>query len=72
LFEPFSTSVVRTSGGGESGPGLYLPLYLAKVLVEEKYGGRLSDESDTMDGDIGHMLMMCFRPPRGQPTINSL
>ena len=75
LFEPFSTSVLRTSGEGESGPGLYLPLYLAKVLVEAKYGGRLSDESDAMEGDIGHMLMMSFKPPpRGQrvdkPALN--
>jgi len=71
LFEPFSTSVLRTSGEGESGPGLYLPLYLAKVLVEAKYGGRLSDESDGMDGDIGHMLMMSFKPPPRHQRVNN-
>lgn len=73
LFEPFSTSVLRSSGEGESGPGLYLPLYLAKVLVEAKYGGRLSDESDGMEGDVGHMLMMSFKPPpRSQRVDNPL
>ena len=70
LFEPFSTSVLRTSGEGELGPGLYLPLYLAKVLVEAKYGGRLSDESDGMDSDIGHMLTMSFKPPPRDQRVN--
>lgn len=34
----------------------YLPLYLAKTLVEEKYWGWLEDRSDEMDGDVGHRL----------------
>lgn len=38
-------------------PG-YLPLYLAKTLVEEKYRGWLEDKSDTMEGEVGHRLAM--------------
>ena len=67
LFEPFSTSVILDGACG-GGPGLYLPLYLAKMLVEEKYGGRLSDESDAKAGDVGHTLMMCFSPPVGSTS----
>jgi ActR/RegA family two-component response regulator/signal transduction histidine kinase len=66
LFEPFSTSVVLSTGAGDAGPGLYLPLYLAKVLVEEKYGGTLHDESDKMSGEIGHRLVMRLSPPGDQ------
>ncbi len=63
LFEPFSTSAL-SADQSESGPGLYLPLYLAKVLVEEKYNGTLKDESDEMEGSVGHTLIMRFRPAR--------
>lgn len=59
LFEPFSTSLINNARSG-SQPGLYLPLYLAKTLVEEKYGGRLNDESDDMEGELGHRLVMRF------------
>ena len=38
-------------------PG-YLPLYLAKTLVEEKYRGWLEDKSDEMEGEVGHRLAM--------------
>lgn len=67
LFEPFSTSVMAANSR-DSGPGLYLPLYLAKVLVEEKYGGELNDESDDMDGDVGHRLVMSFKLPHTAST----
>jgi len=67
LFEPFSTSIMAANSS-DSGPGLYLPLYLAKVLVEEKYGGELNDESDDMDGEVGHRLVMSFRPPQAALT----
>ena len=60
LFEPFSTSLVLNARS-RSGPGLYLPLYLAKMLVEEKYGGRLDDESEKMESGTGHRLVMRFR-----------
>lgn len=67
LFEPFATSVTATAEAGEGGPGLNLPLYLAKVLVEEKYGGSLEDETDEMDGEVGHRLVMRFGPARAEP-----
>ena len=38
-------------------PG-YLPLYLAKTLVEEKYHGWFEDKSDEMEGEVGHRLVM--------------
>jgi hypothetical protein len=60
LFDPFATSVVPPTETGERGPGLYLPLYTAKILVEEKYGGRLDDKSNEMEGEIGHRLVMHF------------
>jgi C4-dicarboxylate-specific signal transduction histidine kinase len=62
LFEPFATSLVLTPGTAMSGPGLSLPLYLAKVLVEEKFGGHLRDESDEVEGEFGHKLVMRFGP----------
>jgi DNA-binding NarL/FixJ family response regulator len=64
LFDPFATSVVRRAEAGEPRPGLYLPLYMAKVLVEEKYGGRLEDKSDDMEGKVGHRLVMGFSKSR--------
>lgn len=67
LFDPFATSLATASEAGEGGPGLNLPLYLAKVLVEEKYGGCLEDETDEMDGEVGHRLVMRFRPARAEP-----
>jgi DNA-binding NarL/FixJ family response regulator len=60
LFQPFSVSVIRPSETKLRGPGLYLPLFLAKMLVEEKYGGWLDDRSDELEGDIGHRLVMRF------------
>lgn len=69
LFEPFSTSLALLAGAGAGGPGVYLPLYLSKILVEEKYGGRLEDESDKVGGEAGHRLVMRFAPPdEGQAT----
>lgn len=65
LFEPFSTSVMLGAHAGDRGPGIYLPLYLAKVLVEEQYGGRLTDESDQMGGGVGHRLVLRLSPPAG-------
>lgn len=50
---------------GESNPnlpGLYLPLYLAKALVEEKYNGRIEECSDQIGGDLGHRFILQFQP----------
>lgn len=72
LFEPFSTSVVLPAGRSGPGPGLYLPLYLAKVLVEEKYGGWLDDKSDQMEGEIGHRLVMRFTLAKKESVQNDV
>jgi CheY-like chemotaxis protein len=61
LFEPFSTSLALPAESG-SGPGVYLPLYLSKVLVEEKYGGRLQDETGRASDEVGIRLVMRFAP----------
>ena len=66
LFMPFSVSAATTLGTKSLGPGLYLPLFLAKMLVEEKYGGGLDDKSDELEGDIGHRLVMSFPMLSGQ------
>lgn len=61
--------VDETDGAGDdSGPpgqrrlraGRYLPLYLAKMLVELKNGGKLEDETGNMDGRDGHRFVMRF------------
>lgn len=60
LFLPFSISVISTEETRLRAPGLYLPLYLAKMLIEEKYGGWLDDQSDEIEGEIGHRIVMRF------------
>ena len=60
LFMPFSVSVIPSTETRLLGPGLYLPLFLAKMLVEEKYGGWLDDRSDEVEGDLGHRIVMRF------------
>jgi DNA-binding NarL/FixJ family response regulator len=60
LFMPFSVSVIPPSETRLRGPGLYLPLFLAKMLVEEKYGGWLDDRSEEIEGEIGHRIVMRF------------
>ncbi|HEX8503233.1 MAG TPA: response regulator [Pyrinomonadaceae bacterium] len=72
LFEPFTLAAPparhlnpprpdpQGEAGGEAAESRhrpsYLPLYLAKTLVEEKYWGWLEDRSDDMAGDVGHRL----------------
>jgi DNA-binding NarL/FixJ family response regulator/signal transduction histidine kinase len=69
LFEPFNqappppTPAQPNASGAlgearQSKPGLYLPLYLAKMLVEMKCHGKLQDSSDVMGGDIGHRFVV--------------
>ena len=48
--------------------GRYLPLYLAKMLVEGRYHGTLedhSDDEDLKDRSYGHRIVMQF-PPEGK------
>lgn len=65
LFEPFNQAPPAAAAPpdalGEakpSKPGLYLPLYLAKMLVEMKCHGKLQDGSDVMGGNIGHRFVV--------------
>ncbi|MFY9619455.1 MAG: response regulator [Pyrinomonadaceae bacterium] len=60
LFRPFSVTGVPLADTHLRGPSSYLPLYLAKVLVEGKYGGWLDDKSHDIVGNIGHRLVMSF------------
>jgi len=60
LFMPFSVAAIAPTNTKPLGPGLYLPLFLAKMLVEEKYSGLLNDRSDDLPGGTGHRLVMSF------------
>lgn len=67
MFSPFAQTLPppRTSGR-IAGPGLHLPLYLAKTLIEVNYRGVLEDRSDELKGDYGHRFVMrfpSFEPP---------
>jgi CheY-like chemotaxis protein len=68
LFEPFLASIAPGPRTAERGPGLYLPLYVAKVLIEEKYGGRLDDCTSEMESEFGHQFIVQFGPPAGGQT----
>lgn len=71
LFEPFSVSAVTASRGGARGPGVYLPLYMAKVLVEQKYGGRLDDITSELEGEHGHRFVVRFGPAGVQTGMSA-
>lgn len=60
LYTPFFISAIPPLDAKLPGPGFYLPLYLAKMLIEEKYGGWLDDKSDELEGDVGHRLVIRF------------
>jgi hypothetical protein len=68
LFFPFAQSVSSRGPEAEGrGPGLYLPLYLAKMLVEVKHNGELSDHSDELESNAGHKFVMSF--PQSVPAV---
>lgn len=70
LFVPFSQAVSLPLDGRDlRGPGLHLPLYMAKALVELGNGGLLEDGTPK-DGEIGHRLVMRF-PPRSPADVIS-
>jgi CheY-like chemotaxis protein len=61
LFMPFSEALSQPPARSElGGPGLNMPLYMAKSLVEFGNGGRLDDRSADIIGDFGHKLVMSF------------
>jgi|GEM_PF-1291172 len=49
----------------------YLPLYLAKTLVEEKYRGSLEDQSDEIEAAVGHRLVMQLHKAFEAETIKA-
>jgi DNA-binding response OmpR family regulator len=67
LFDPFLASAAP----GARGPGIYLPLYVAKVLFEEKYGGRLDDITTEMEGELGHRFVVQFGPAGEQADTST-
>lgn len=62
LFAPFTQAVPVPAPFAEivgRAGGRYLPLYLAKMLVEGRYHGTLSDQSDGItDRNYGHRILM--------------
>jgi signal transduction histidine kinase len=83
LFEPFAQAAAHgdwkyvayeSESRGESSEGRtltagrYLPLYLAKMLVELKNGGQLTDETEAMPGERGHRFVMTFPRQTAQLT----
>ncbi|HEY0101038.1 MAG TPA: hypothetical protein VGB76_19085, partial [Pyrinomonadaceae bacterium] len=60
LFVPLAVAITLPAGAILQRPAQYLPLYVAKMLIEEKYGGWLDDKSSELPGEIGHRLVMRF------------
>lgn len=65
LFLPFSQSIPlpfeRISKSNDvKDSGLYLPLYLVKMLVEGKYGGWVEDRSDEIESEYGNKILVRF------------
>jgi hypothetical protein len=61
LFIPFTQAIsLPMEIAKDNLPGRYLPFYLAKMLVEEKYRGVLEDHSDELPNDAGHRFVIRF------------
>jgi len=64
LFEPFTqanfTPSLPKEKDEEKRPGLYVPLFLARMLVEVKYNGWLLDKTDKLENTQGHSFVMSF------------
>lgn len=65
LFEPFALggSIVDATQSGAEGDeptGLYLPLYLAKTIIEVKNNGKLQDKTDELKAPLGHCFAISF------------
>lgn len=75
LFEPFaqtdsSQSHIKETKEQEESPhaGLFLPLFLARMLVEVKYKGSLHDRTDDLETPNGHRFVMRF-PLQGKSSV---
>lgn len=70
LFVPFTQSISipfnDLSKGDDKNhiPGQYLPLYIAKMIVEVKYGGEFIDATDDLEGNSGHKFILRFTKDR--------
>lgn len=78
LFVPFTQSItIPFSDLPEKNeesrlPGQYLPLYIAKMLVEVKYGGELVDATGELEGTSGNQFVLRFtKEPFGDRQILS-
>jgi DNA-binding NarL/FixJ family response regulator len=63
LFEPFTqgtTTSANTKNQGDTQPGLYLPLYLAKTLLTVKNRGSLEDRTEDLTSEHGHCFQFTF------------
>lgn len=63
LFEPFTqgtTTSANAKNQGDTQPGLYLPLYLAKTLLTVKNHGSLEDCTDELTSEQGHCFVFTF------------
>lgn len=72
LFEPFTqgtTTSTDSENQGDTQPGLYLPLYLAKVLLTVKNHALLEDRTEESSSEYGHSFMFTF--PTEEDSENS-
>jgi CheY-like chemotaxis protein len=65
LFAPFTQSISipfkeMVTKDGEYVSGKYLPLYIAKMIIEVKYGGEILDFSHELEGNLGHKFVLRF------------
>lgn len=72
LFEPFTqiaTTTKTPKDGKDEQPGLYLPLYLAKTLIETKNNGLLEDRTDELPKTtkVGHRFTISFPAEEDNP-----
>lgn len=67
LFSPFTQALPPLPATKDNWPGMYLPLFMTKMLVEEKFNGILEDVSDELEGNIGHKFHFRF-PHSGDIT----
>lgn len=70
LFVPFTQSIsipfndLSKEEDKNHIPGQYLPLYIAKMIVEVKYGGEFIDATDDLEGNLGHKFILRFTKDR--------
>jgi DNA-binding NarL/FixJ family response regulator len=65
LFVPFTQSIATPfnslfGGNNQEVPGRYLPLYIAKMLIDLKYKGEFVDATQQLDGALGHKFILRF------------